>query len=415
MFNWPALIGLFCWPAFAYLCSQNRRLVSPRFVGTGMLLQVLMALFFLRLPAVAQLLMPINQAIGMVMSSSSEAAEYLFGYLSGGTAPFEVSRPDANFIIAFRVLPLIVVVSALSSALFYLGVLPFVIRIFSMFLTRTLGLSGALSFGAASTVFLGTIEAPLMVKPYLAKMSRADLFALLSCSMATVSGAVMVLYSSVLAKVVDEPVQHLLIASILSVPAALTLARLMIPAEAAQQESVVVETPKSEAEGFFDALVQGAQEGMNMVMSVVALLLTLFACVFLCNHILEWLGAGWTLQQLLGFGLRPVMWLTGIPWAECGYAGELMGMKVVLNEFVAYLDLSKHPEVLSSGSRQIMVYNLCGFANFGSVGIILGGLGSLLPERRPEISKLLLLSLVSGNLAVLMTGSVVALVSGFSS
>jgi concentrative nucleoside transporter, CNT family len=415
MFNWPALIGLFCWPAFAYLCSQNRRLVSPRFVGTGILLQVLMALFFLRLPAVAQLLMPINQAIGMVMSSSSEAAEYLFGYLSGGTAPFEVSRPDANFIIAFRVLPLIVVVSALSSALFYLGVLPFVIRIFSVLLTRAFGLSGALSFGAASTVFLGTIEAPLMVKPYLAKMSRADLFALLSCSMATVSGAVMVLYSSVLAKVVDEPVQHLLIASILSVPAALTLARLMIPAEAAQQESVVVETPKSEAEGFFDALVQGAQEGMNMVMSVVALLLTLFACVFLCNHILEWLGAGWTLQQLLGFGLRPVMWLTGIPWAECGYAGELMGMKVVLNEFVAYLDLSKHADVLSSGSRQIMVYNLCGFANFGSLGIILGGLGSLLPERRQEISKLLLLSLVSGNLAVLMTGSVVALVSGFSS
>lgn len=221
----------------------------------------------------------------------------------------------------------------------------------------------------------------------------------------------MVLYASVLANVVEQPIQHLLIASLLSVPAALTLARIMIPAADVLVEDDFRGDEQARHQGFFDALVGGAQEGMEMVVGVVALLLTLFACVFLANHLLLEVSAPWTLQQMLGFGLRPLMWLTGIPWTECPYAGELMGMKVVLNEFVAYLDLSQHGSKLSQNSRLIMTYNLCGFANLGSLGIILGGLGTLIPDRRQELSRLLLLSLVSGNLAVLMTGSLVGLMN----
>lgn len=410
MFNWPALLGFILWPLAACLLSQDRARVSTRQVLTGMGLQILLALVLLKLPGISELLLPVNRGVELVQQATSEASGYLFGYLSGAATPFEIVHPEANFLIAFRVLPLIVVVSALSSALFYIGVLPFLIRVFSAALRRTFALSGALGFGAASTVFLGTIEAPLLVKPYLPKMSRADLFALLSCSMATVSGAVMVLYASVLAKVVEQPVQHLLLASILSVPAALTLARIIIPADDVPAQDDCLEEGPARHQVFFDALVGGAQEGMEMVVGVVALLLTLFACVFLANHVLLEVGAPWTLQQMLGFGLRPLMWLTGIPWAECPYAGQLMGMKVVLNEFVAYLDLSQHGSNLSPISRLIMTYNLCGFANLGSLGIILGGLGTLVPDRRQELSHLLLLSLVSGNLAVLMTGSLVGLI-----
>jgi CNT family concentrative nucleoside transporter len=411
MFNWPALLGFFCWPLLAYLISQDRAHISRRLVLTGMTMQVLVALFFLKLPGISLLLVPINRGVELVQLATDESAAYLFGYLSGGPAPYDIVHPEANFVIAFRVLPLIVVVSALSSALFYAGILPFLIRLFSQVLRRTLGLPGVLGFGAASTVFLGTIEAPLMIKPYLQKMSKADLFALLSCTMATVSGAVMVLYASVLSKVVEQPIQHLLIASLLSVPAALTLARIMIPeTETSPNDEFEIDS-QNQPKGLFDSLVRGAQEGMQMVIGVVALLLTLFACVFLANHILLEIGAPWTLQQMLGFGLRPLLWLTGIPWSECPYASELMGMKIVLNEFVAYLDLSQHSQQLSTQSRLIMTYNLCGFANLGSLGIILGGLGTIMAERRQELSRLLLLSLVSGNLAVLMTGSLVGMIA----
>ena len=412
MSKFAALLGLFCWLSLAYLGSRRRSHVSPRLVAVGLSLQALLALFFLRLPGVARLLTPFQRGVEWLQQATDEASAFLFGYLSGGPAPFEVAHAEHNFVVAFRVLPLIVVVSALSSVLFYCGLLPRLIGLFSAALKRSLGLSGALSFGAASTLFLGTIEAPLMIKPYLHKLSREDLFALLSCTMATVSGAVMVLYASVLDKVVEQPVQHLLIASILSVPAALTLARILMPPDPeALAEPEFVLDPASGPQGFFAALVEGAQEGMQMVVGVVALLLTLFACVFLANRLLLGLGSSWTLQQWLGQALRPLMWLTGIPWSECSYAGELMGMKVVLNEFVAYLDLSQHADQLSPHSRLIMTYNLCGFANLGSSGIILGGLGTLIPERREELSRLLLLSLLSGNLAVLMTGSMVALLA----
>lgn len=409
-------LGGFAWShilANRGLLGKWSKRAGRRFVAIGMGMQFGLAIVLLRFPLVTRLLGPFNRLVELLQGASDHAAQYLFGYLSGSSTPFQLVNPESNFLIAFRIFPLIIVVSALSSLLFHIGLLPLVIRALSRLLSRALGLSGVLAFGAASTVFLGTIEAPLTIRPYLSRIRREDLFALLCCSMATVSGAVMVLYAGVLKDMVERPIEHLMIASLMSVPAALTLSHLVMPGrpeEAAEEASPTLERAQNAA----DALVRGAQEGMQVVLGVTSLLLTMFALVFLLNQLLLVIGFHGSLQSGLGQLLRPLLWLTGIPWNEAAYAGELMGTKIVLNEFVAYLELSKHPEQLSAGSRLIMTYNLCGFANFASLGIMLGGLTPLIPERRQELARLLWFSLIVGNLAVLMTGSVVAVVGGIS-
>lgn len=397
--------GILVFIFFAWIFSEERRQIKWIFVAKALALQFVVAFLLLKIPFFVSLFSKLNNVVIVLQEVTDKASVFLFGYLAGGAAPFEMNHPENNFIIVVRVLPLILVISALSAVLFHWRILPAIIKAFAFVLQKSLGISGPLGLGGASTVFLGTIEAPLIIKPYLQRLSRADLFALISCSMATIAGTVMVLYASVLEKTVPNAMMHLLVASLISVPAAMLIARVLIPVSATndrQDDSAKLESPY---EGTMDALLKGIADGMNMILGVIGVILVFFALIYLINKGLAVLSPEWSLEYLLGILLRPIVYLTGIPWSESAVAAKLMGTKIVLNEFVAYLELSKDVS-LTENSRLILAYALCGFANLASAGIIIGGLTTILPERRKEIAALTFKSLLSGNLATLMTAAV---------
>jgi CNT family concentrative nucleoside transporter len=282
-------------------------------------------------------------------------------------------------------------------------------------LRRAMGIGGALALGAAVHVFVGMIEAPLLVRPYLARMQRGELFALMTCGMAGVAGTVMVIYASFLAPLVPNALGNILIASVISTPAGLAVAALLVPfgpAKAAEERLVIHDPPLSA----LDALIKGTMDGVPVLIGIVATLLVAVAFVALSNAALgelpHWGGSAITLQRIFAWPFHPVMWLIGLSWQEAGVAATLMGTKTVLNEFVAYLNFSTLPrDTLSPHSRLILTYALCGFANFGSLGIVIGGLGVMVPERRHEIVALGMRSILSGTLATCMSGAVIGLLT----
>lgn len=402
-----SLLGIFVFIGIATLFSKGRREISWKFVSVALLLQFIAAFVFLKISFFTDMFSVLNKGVVLIQNVTDRSSQFLFGYLAGGQTPFEAIAPENGFIVVFRVLPLIVVVSAISALLFHWRIIPLVVGLLGRALQKTLGLSGDLSLGSAATVFFGTIEAPLLIRSYLSNMSRSDLFALISCSMATVSGTVMVLYSSVLGSVVPNPLTHLLVASIMSVPAALLLARVIIPQQTLARDDQTIYKIKSPYSGSFDAITKGIQEGMGMVLGIIGTILVFFALIYFVNEMLGALSPTLSLEGIVGTILRPFLWLTGISWEESQIAGKLMGTKIILNEFVAYLELSKSSTLISEHSRLLLSYALCGFANLGSVGIIIGGLASIVPDRRVELTSLTLLSLLSGNLATLLTAAVV--------
>ena len=393
--------------------GQERRLSSQlRVAATGVALQLALALLLLKLPLSADLFHWLARGVAALQAASEAGTGFVFGYLGGAPLPFEETRIGSSFVLAFRALPLVLLISALSSLLFYWRILPAVVRAFSWALRRSLGVGGAVGVGAAANIFVGMVEAPLLVRPYFKALSRSELFMIMTCGMATIAGTVMVLYASFLADVVPDAAGHLLIASIISAPAAITVARLMIPetAEPTAAEPDLGEGPTSA----MDAITRGALDGMNLLIGIVALLVVLVGLVHLVNLFLGLfpdLGDGpLSLQRLAGWLFAPLAWLMGLPWSEALVGGRLLGVKTILNELLAYAELAALPEgTLSERSRVIMTYGLCGFANFGSLGIMIGGLGALAPERRGEIAGLGLRAIVAGTLATCMTGAVVGL------
>jgi CNT family concentrative nucleoside transporter len=398
----------------AWLLSEDRRRVPWRLLAGALALQCVLTLVLLRLPGARDAFLLLNGAMLGLEQATQAGTAFVFGYLGGGAAPFAVTDPGPGFILAFRVLPLVLVVSALSALLFHWGVLQLVVRAISWLLERALGIGGALGLSAAANVFVGMVEAPLVVRPYLARVSRGELFAIMVGGMASIAGTVLFLYASVLAPVVPDALAHLLIASILSAPAAIAVAALMVPlAGEPTGGQVRIEDPYA---GAMDALTRGTLEGAALLINIVAMLLVAVALVTLANYLLGALpgfaGAPLTLQRMLGGLLAPLAWLAGVPWAEAQVAGSLLGTKTVVNELVAYLDMARLPaEQLSARSRLLMTYALCGFANFGSLGIMIGGLATLCPARRAEIVELGLRSIVAGTLATCLTAAMVGLVA----
>ncbi|MCF8029952.1 MAG: nucleoside:proton symporter [Desulfohalobiaceae bacterium] len=406
-----SLLGIPVLLVLAWLFSENRRAIPWRSVGAGLLLQLILALVLLKLPGSRNFFLLLNNAVQALEQATREGTSFVFGYLGGGEIPFKTKQGADTYILAFQGLPLILVISALSSLLFYWGILQRIVRGFSFVLRRTLGVGGAEGVGTAANVFLGMVEAPLFVKPYLPRMHRGEIFCLMSSGMATIAGTVMVLYASILSPVMQNAMGHLLTASLLSAPAAVAVARILIPAPADRLTGAEVHSPVR-ASGSMDAVASGTQEGASLLIQIIALLIVLIALVSLINQILGILpsvgGDPLTLQRILGWIMAPVVWLLGIPWEECFAAGGLMGTKTVLNEFLAYLELAELPqESLSERSRLIMTYAMCGFANPGSLGIMLGGLGGLAPERKAEIAGMGLKSILAGTLATCLTGSIV--------
>jgi concentrative nucleoside transporter, CNT family len=411
-----AVLGEVALLALAWLLSEARWSVPWRTVAAGVALQVLLALLLLKFPPAVSVVVLANRAAYAVQRATEAGTGFVFGYLGGGPLPFTETQPGASFILAFNALPMVLVISALASLLFYWGVMQRVTGAFAWLLRRWMGISGALALGAAVHIFVGMVEAPLLVRPYLRRMSRGELFALMSAGMAGVAGTVMVIYANFLTPLLPNALGNILIASVISTPAALAVAALMIPFHhtAGDHEELVIPHPPH---GAIDALVKGTEDGVPVLIGIIATLVVTIAMVALLNTALglfpHWGGAPLTLERIFAWPFMIVMWLIGVPWAEAGTAAALMGTKTVLNEFVAYVNFAKLPMgTFDPHTRLIMSYALCGFANFGSAGIMIGGIGIMIPERRAEIAQLGMRSIISGTLATCMSGAVVGWIGG---
>ena len=406
--------GLVVFVAFAWAISENRRAASARVALAGIAIQLVLAALLLKVPLLEAALATLNDAVHILQKATVAGSSFVFGYLGGGPLPFEETRPGASFILAFRALPLLIVISALSAVLTYWRVLPWIIRGFALTLRKSLGVGGAVGFAAAANVFVGMVEAPLFVRPYLSALSRSELFVLMVTGMATIAGTVLVLYATIIDPVVPNAVGNLLIASLISAPAAITIALMMIPETREPTAGEVL--AERGASSTMDAITRGTRSGLELFLIVIAMLLVLVALVYLVNALLALLpaigGEPVSLERLLGYVMAPVCWLMGVPWTEALTAGSLMGIKTVLNEFLAYLRLAQLPPgALSERSALIMTYAMCGFANFGSLGILIGGLTTMVPERRDEIVALGLRSILAGTLATCCTGAVVGILT----
>ena len=408
------VIGLAAFIALAWCLSEDRRGFSWRLVAAGLAVQLLVALVLIRLPGSQIVFVWINDGVLALQRATEAGTSLVFGFLGGAPLPFDERFPGAAFVLAFRSLPLILVVSALSALLYHWRVLPLIVRAFAWLLTRLLRIGGAASFATAANIFVGMVESPLLVKPYLDRMSRADLFVVMSAGLSTIAGTVYALYSILLQDVLPNAAGHLLTASVLSAPAAVVVARLMIPAGVSgAQERIEF---KRLHDGAMDAIASGTIDGLKLLAYVIGFVLVLVALVELANIVLgvlpDVLGAPLTMQRILGWALAPAAWLIGVPWAEAATAGQLLGSKIVLTEFIAYLEMSQlGPGELGGRSRLVLAYAMCGFANFGGLGIMLGGLGALVPSRRKDVLELGMKSLIAGNIATLMTGAVAGLVA----
>jgi CNT family concentrative nucleoside transporter len=423
MLQLQSAFGVLALLAIAWGLGENRRAVSLRQMAIGLAVTLVTALVLIKLPLVAKAFGAINDAVNTISAASRAGTSFVFGYLGGGALPFDLKSPGADFILAFQALPIILVMSVLTTLLFYWRVLPPIVRGMAWLLERTLGVGGAVGLSTAANIFLGMVEAPLFIRPYLAQLTRSELFLVMTGGMAGIAGTVLVLYATLLAPLIPDAAAHFVIASVLGAPAAIVISLIMVPetsdkrtGSASEVSGLADGDPGHVASSTMDAIVKGTASGLELLLNIIAMLLVLVALVYLANAILgllpEIAGAKISLQRLLGYVMAPVCWLIGLPWPQAITAGSLMGTKTVLNELIAYVDLSKlGTDALDPRSRLIMLYAMCGFANFGSLGIMIGGLGTMAPTRRDEINALGLKSIVSGTLTTCLMGAIVGVLT----
>jgi concentrative nucleoside transporter, CNT family len=417
------VIGLAVLLGLAWAFSENRaRHPGWRWMLGGLALQGVLAVLIVRVPAVWAAVGLANNAVSAVEQATLKGSSYMFGYLGGAPLPFAlVDGAQPPLVIAFQILPLVIVFSALAALLWHWGVLRWLVGALSYLLRRSLGVSGIVGLSGGASIFLGVVEAPLVTRAYFDRMSRTELFQIMTLTMATISGAILILYATTLRDTVPDAVGHMISASLISLPAALLIARLMVPGEA---DAVATEVDQEELQGdqglryesSIDAIVKGTMDGMQLFLSVIAVIIVVFALVALVDAMLAALpfieGEAISLKRLFGWLFAPFMWLLGIPWAEAQAAGGLMGTKAILNEYVAYLELAALPDgTFSPRSLLIVTYALCGVANLASVGLLVSTIGTLCPERRAEAAGLGMKSWIAGNLASAMTGAWIGLVS----
>jgi concentrative nucleoside transporter, CNT family len=406
-----SLLGIVALVALAWLISEHRRAVVLKQVIVGLAVTIVLAALFLKVPFLRAAFASLNGAVEAIATATRAGTALVFGYLGGAPLPFDPKFPGAEFILALQALPIVLVMSALTTLLFHWGIIPPVVRALSWLLERTMGVGGAVGLSTAANVFVGMVEAPLFIRPYLARLSRSELFVVMTGGMAGIAGTVLVLYATLLGATIPDATGHFIIASVLGAPAAILIAQIMIPDDGTRTRGELGPL-EPVAAGTMDAIVKGTIAGVELFINICAMLIVFVALVSLLNIVLGVLpdiaGAPITLQRVLGAIMAPVCWLMGIPWAEAATAGSLMGIKTILNEFVAYLALgSLPPEALGPRSRLIMLYAMCGFANLGSLGIMIGGLAVMVPDRRAEIVALGPKSIISGTLATCLLGAIV--------
>jgi CNT family concentrative nucleoside transporter len=416
MLHLQSLLGIFALLGLAWLISENRAAVAWRQAAIGLVATFVTALVLLKLPGAARAFAAINDAVDAIAAASRAGTSFVFGYLGGGQLPYELKVPGAEFVLALQALPIVLVMSVLTTLLFHWRILPPVVRGFSWLLERTLKVGGAVGLSTAANIFLGMVEAPLFIRPYLATLTRSELFIVMTGGMAGIAGTVLVIYATLLGAIVPDAAAHFVIASVMGAPAAIVISLIMVPEGEARPSAGTVPEVAKVAASTMDAIVRGTAAGLELLLNICAMLIVLVALVHLANAIIGVLpavaGAPITLQRLLGIAMAPVCWLMGIPWSEAATAGSLMGIKTILNEFIAYVEFSKLPaDALDARSRLIMLYALCGFANFGSLGIMIAGLATMAPERRDDVVSLGLKSIVSGTLTTCVIGAIVGVLS----
>lgn len=414
--HFQGLIGIALLMGLAWALSEDRAArPSWRWIAGALALQIGTALVVVRVPLIWAAIGLANNAVSAVERATKVGSSYLFGYLGGAPLPFALADGAAPpVVIAFQILPLVIVFSALSALLWHWRVLSVIVQGLSWALQRSLGVSGVVGLGAGATVFLGVVESPLVLRGYFARMTRSELFAVMTLTMATISGAILILYAQTLAKSVPNAVSHMIAASLISLPAALLIARLMVPGDGKTAEDK--DAPMLRYDSSIDAIIRGTMDGLQLFLAVIAVIIVVFALVSLVDQMLSALplvqGAPITLRRTLGWLFAPLMWTLGIPWDQAGAAGGLMGTKTILNEYVAYLDLAALPPgSFDPRSKLIVTYALCGVANLASIGLLVSTIGTLCPARRAEVSALGFKSWIAGNCASAMTGAVIGLVT----
>jgi concentrative nucleoside transporter, CNT family len=404
------LIIALCWGL-----SENRKVFPWRLALGAMAVQALLVVLLFVVPASQGFLNGVNAAVDGLAKATAEGTKFVFGYLGGGDAPYAPADPKAPppFVFAFQVLPLILVISALSALLWHWKILQWVTRGFGFLFEKSMGLGGASALATAANIFMGMVESPIVIKGYLEKLSRSELFMMMVVGLATVAGSTMVAYAAILSATLPNAAGHVLVASIITAPAGILLARIMIPETGPIAKEGLDYTSALTYESSMDAITKGVQDGMMVLVNVAAFLLVFVSFVWMANGILSAFGdvAGGplTLQRIFGFIFAPLAWAIGIPASEMQAAGGLFGTKLFLTEFVAFIELgAAPPDVISERTRMIMTYALCGFANVGSIGIMTGGMTVLMPERRSEILGLAWKSLLPGFLATCLSATIVA-------
>ena len=409
-----SLFGIIFFLGFAWLLSENKSKVKYKSVFFLTFLQLGLASVLLALPLLEPLFYIINFLIQKIQLASDQGVGFVFGYLAGDNLPFEVKEGGQTYILAFKALPLILIFSVISSILFHFGIPQFVISILSNLILKISKIDAAAALGAASNLFVGMVEAPLLVRPYLATISRSGLFVLMTTGMSTIAGTVFLLYVSILDSVIQNIVQHLVISSFLSVFSGVLVATIIVPPNSRLKDTNYNLNIKGYS-GLMDAITSGISSGLQILLTVTATLVVFLALVTLINSFLELIPftneKPMSLELILGILMAPLMWLTGMSWDEAIVAGGLMGLKTILNEFVAFLALSNLPDTaLTERAKILCIYALCGFANLGSLGILVGGLTTLLPNRRNEVLQMGVKSLIAGTLATLITASIIGLI-----
>ena len=395
---------------FAWLCSERRDQIDVRFLGIGLFAQLSLAFLFFQVPLISDILMSLNFIIAAIEAATLEGTRFLFGYLGGGSEPFEVSEGGYLYLFAFRVLPNVIVFCVLIAVLWYWKILPKVVTGFGFLLRRVFQVSGAVGTSAAATLFLGMVETPMIIRAYLTKLTRSEFFTVMTCGMSTVAGSVMIIYANTLSDIIPGAIGHIVVGSVLNIVGAIYVSRIIVP-----EDSSPTSSDKFEDLGYsstMDAITRGTQDGLKLALNIGGMLLVIISLVALVNGVLALLeisGEPLSLQRMLGWLFSPLAWLIGVPWSEAHLAGNLMGSKIVLNEMIAFIDLAALGNDLSENSRLVLLYALCGFANFGSLGILIGGLSTLVPERKTDYLSLAPKSLISGNVVTFITASLVGL------
>lgn len=403
-------LGLAGFIGLAFLLSENKRCVKPTLIFIGLSLQIILAIVLAKVPFFLDFFTAINKGVLSLTQATLEGTRFVFGYIGGAPLPFKTDGTGSTFSLAFQAMPLVIVISALSAILFYLRVLPFFIKGIALILGKCLHIGGALAVAVSANLFIGMAESPLVIRPYLNQLTRSELFTLMTCGMAGVAGSVMALYAIILSPIIPNVMEHVISAVLISLPAAILISKIIVPET--QIETAGQEIYREESLGLVDALIKGVKLGGEIFVSIIAMLLVLVALVAFADKLLSLLpalgGQPITLAYLLGFIFEPFMWLMGIPWSQAHPAGDLMATRLVLNELVSYGQLATlAPGILDSRSQLMLLYSMCGFANFSGLGIMLSAYNVLIPNRRSEFISLGFKALFAGTICTCMTGTII--------